>query len=137
MSTTVPTNRLPYSVVCLLCVIAYLVGHQTAAPAKNIAVAEKGAVVLEAALSRPGVTEAQMKAQVAEPILAVLRHYQERGFMVIDTSRNELGDLTVAAVPANTLDITNELRAAVNLPAQQAATGAAPSASAPRASGHE
>ncbi|WP_148046457.1 hypothetical protein [Ralstonia pseudosolanacearum] len=137
MSATVPANRLPYSVVILLCVIAYLVGHQTAAPAKNIAVAEKGAVVLEAALSRPGVTEAQMKAQVAEPILSILRRYQERGYMVIDTSRNEQGDMTVAALPANTLDITNELRAAVNLPAQQPAPALAPATNAPRATGHE
>jgi hypothetical protein len=118
MSATVPANRLPYSVVILLCVIAYLVGHQTAAPAKNIAVAEKGAVVLE-------------------PILAILRRYQERGYMVIDTSRNEQGDMTVAALPTNTLDITNELRAAVNLPAQQPAPALAPANNAPRATGHE
>ncbi|MDN4571871.1 hypothetical protein DBB29_24750 [Pandoraea cepalis] len=108
-----------YPLAILLCLIAYLIGHQTAAPPKNIVFAEKGAVLLEAALDRPNRTEQQLKAEIAEPIRSVLSRYQALGYVVIDASRNDEGDMTIAALPANALDITNELRAAVNLAPQQ------------------
>ncbi|KWK68769.1 hypothetical protein [Burkholderia ubonensis] len=116
-------GKVPYSVLCLLSFavysIGYRAGHETAKPAPRIAIAEKGAVVLEAALSHPTATPAQLKALITDPISTVLRRYDAQGFVVVDTSRNDQGDMTVTALPAETLDITNELRAAVHLPQQK------------------
>ena len=117
---------LPYSVAIMLCLATYLMGHQAATPAKNVAVVEKGAVILEATLDRPNLSAAQIKAQVSEPIKAVLRRYQKNGYDVIDTSRNDQGEITVAAIPPNTIDITNELRTAVHLPIQKPALAVPP-----------
>ncbi|CAE6842036.1 hypothetical protein [Paraburkholderia aspalathi] len=130
---------LPYSVAIMLCLATYLMGHQAATPARNVAIVEKGAVILEATLDRPNLSEAQIKAQVSGPIKAVLRRYQQSGYVVIDTSRNDQGDITVAAMPSNTIDITNELRVAVHLPLQKPAPAAAPAtaSNAAIASNHE
>ncbi|KGC70067.1 hypothetical protein DP57_6068 [Burkholderia pseudomallei] len=131
-------GKVPYSVLCLLSFavysIGYRAGHETAKPAPRVAIAEKGAVVLEAALNHPTSTPAQLKALIADPIAAVLRRYDTQGFVVIDTSRNDQGDMTVATLPAQTLDITNELRAAVHLP-QQTAVAANSASSVQAASG--
>ncbi|RQQ88676.1 hypothetical protein DF134_19025 [Burkholderia stagnalis] len=116
-------GKVPYSVLCLLSFVVYSIGyragHETAKPAPRIAIAEKGAVVLEAALNHPTATSAQLKALISDPISTVLRRYDAQGFVVVDTSRNDQGDMTVTALPAETLDITNELRAAVHLPQQK------------------
>lgn len=132
-------GKVPYSVVCLLSfavyAIGYQAGHQTAKPAPRVAVAEKGAVVLEAALSHPNATPAQMKALIADPINSVIQRYLAQGFVVVDTSRNDQGEMTVTALPADTLDITNVLRAAAQLPAQPSVVvttpAAAPASSTP------
>ncbi|VVD30940.1 hypothetical protein [Paraburkholderia dioscoreae] len=130
MKKFVTAGSLPYSVALMLCLAAYVMGNQTAT--KSVAIVEKGAVVLEATLDRPGATLEQMNAQVKEPIRAVLRRYAQHGYVVIDTSRNDEGDMTVTALPAEAIDITNELRAAVHLPIQQPAprTAAVPPAAA-------
>ncbi|MGR9587094.1 hypothetical protein [Pandoraea sputorum] len=112
-----------FPLMAFFCVLFYLFGYGMSAPVKKVAIVEKGAVVLEAALDRQGLSEQQLKAQVGEPIKAVLQKYQKKGFVVIDVSRNDEGDMTVAALPSNTLDITNELRAAVHLPPQQVSVG--------------
>lgn len=131
-------GRIPYSVVCLLSLAVYAIGyeagHQTAKPAPRVAIAEKGAVVLEAALSHPTATPAQMKALIADPINSVIERYLAQGFVIVDTSRNDQGDMTVTALPADTVDITNVLRSAAQLPAQPAvvvaARGAVPASAA-------
>jgi hypothetical protein len=127
-------GQLPYSVAILLCIAAWLMGQQQVKPGSRIAVAEKGAIILEAALNHPGATDAQLKAQITEPVTRVLRHYQDLGYVVIDSSKNAQGDMTVAELPPNALDITNEMRAAVQLPAQGAA--APQTASAPGPASH-
>jgi hypothetical protein len=110
-------------------------GQQQVKPGSRIAVAEKGAIILEAALNHPGSTDAQLKAQITEPVTRVLRHYQDLGYVVIDSSKNAQGDMTVAELPPNALDITNEMRAAVQLPAQRPA--APQTASAPSPASHD
>lgn len=123
-------GKIPYSVACLLSfavyTIGYQAGHQTAKPAPRVAIAEKGAVVLEAALSHPTATPTQMKAVIADPINSVIQRYLTQGFVIIDTSRNDQGEMTVTALPADTLDITNDLRAAAQLPAQHPVAVTAP-----------
>ncbi|EGD05105.1 MULTISPECIES: hypothetical protein [Burkholderia cepacia complex] len=122
-------GRVPYSVVCLLSfsvyAIGYQAGHHTAKPPVRVAIAEKGAVVLEAALNHPSATPAQMKALITDPINSVLRQYLAQGFVIVDTSRNDQGEMTVTALPADTVDITNELRKAAQLPLQKSAVSEA------------
>jgi hypothetical protein len=125
-----------YPLVWFFCVLSYIFGYGMAAPVKNVAIVEKGAVVLEATLDRQGLSEQQLRAQVGEPIKSVLQKYQKKGFVVIDVSRNDEGDMTVAALPSNTLDITNELRAAVHLPPQQVSV-ASPASNGGRGAAHE
>lgn len=122
MKNYITSGNLPYSVAIMLCLAMYLMGKQAATPARNVATVEKGAVILEATLDRPKLSEAQIRSQVSEPIKAVLQRYQKRGYVVIDTSRNDQGEMTVAAIPPNAIDITNELRAAVHLSVPKAAT---------------
>lgn len=114
-------GSVPYSVVLMLSLAVYLMGHQTAKPAPRIAVAEKSAVILEAALNDPSASQEKLKQQVAVPIRAVIGRYEKAGFVVVNTSRNDQGDITLDALPADTIDITNELRAAVHLPVQKPA----------------
>ena len=115
-------GTVPYSVVVMLGLALYLMGHQGAKQAPRIAVAEKGAVILEAALANPTATGEKMKQTVTVPIRDVMRRYEQAGYVVIDTSRNDEGDMTVDALPADTVDITDELRAAVHLPPQKPVT---------------
>ncbi|WP_413215983.1 hypothetical protein [Paraburkholderia kururiensis] len=129
---------MPYSVVLMLSLAVYLMGHQTAKPAPRIAVAEKSAVILEAALNEPSASQEKLKQQVAVPIRAVIERYEKAGFVVVNTSRNDQGDITLDALPADTIDITNELRAAVHLPVQKPAVASpipAPAAAGPSIAG--
>lgn len=123
-------GKVPYSVVVMLSFAMYLMGHQSARPAPRVAVAEKGAVILEAALDHPSASQETMRQIVAQPVRAVMQRYQQAGYVVIDTSRDDQGDMTVDALPADTVDITNELRTAVHLPVQKSTPPAVISASA-------
>ncbi|PRE55944.1 hypothetical protein C6P99_00810 [Burkholderia multivorans] len=66
-----------------------------------------------------------MKALITDPINSVLRQYLAQGFVIVDTSRNDQGEMTVTALPADTVDITNELRKAAQLPLQKSAVSEA------------
>ena len=125
MKGLMTAGSVPYSVVMMLSLAVYLMGHQTAKPTPRVAVAEKSAVILEAALSDPSASQEKLKQQVALPIRAVIQRYEKAGFVVVNTSRNDQGDITLDAIPADTIDITNELRTAVHLPVQKPVVAAA------------
>jgi hypothetical protein len=42
-----------------------------------------------------------------------MRRYTDQGYVIIDGARDEHGNLTIAALPTGTRDITKELAAAV------------------------
>lgn len=121
MKKVLLNGRMPYSVVIALTLAAYVYGEMTHAvgPTKQacgIAVADQSAVVLDAVLNHPEMSKDQMKASISAPIRGVMQQYQALGYTVIDVSRNDQGQMTVTEVPSNAVDITNELRKAVNLP---------------------
>jgi hypothetical protein len=126
-------GNVPYSAVLILVAGAFFAGRATVHPHDRIAVAEKGAVVMEAVLQRPKATPEEIDRQVREPIVRLLEQFANDGYAVIDVSKDEQGYMAVAAVPAGTIDITPELRSAVGLPVSEP-TPPAPSASAPAAS---
>ena len=107
------SGNLPYLTTAILCIAAFFVGQMTVRPESHFAVAEKGAVIVEAVLGRPGRTAQEIEREVKQPILAVVKSYADRGFTVIDASRDEQGDLAIVALPRDTIDITGELRAAI------------------------
>jgi predicted GNAT superfamily acetyltransferase len=129
----------PHLAVLILAAGAFALGRTSAHPQERIAVAEKGAVVMEAVLQRPGATSQQLDAQVREPILGVLQRYASRGYAVIDVSRDQQGAMAVAALPMGAVDITGELRTAVGLPsvAGTAASAVFSGVSQPATSGRQ
>jgi hypothetical protein len=141
MKGLMTAGRVPYSVVAMMGLALYMMGHEMAKPAPRIAIAEKSAVILEAALNNPTASPEQMKQIVAQPILSVMQRYQKAGYVIINASRDDQGDMTVDAIPADAVDITNELRTAVHLPLQKAplpsAKPAAPNGASTAAGGQQ
>jgi len=102
--------------LCGACAIAGgAVGFSASRPAPKFAVAEKGSIVLQAFLEHPALTPTEAQRQVSAPILAVLKRYSDRGFLVVNVARDRTGQLMVDAVPPDAVDITPELRRAVGL----------------------
>ena len=113
-------GNMPYLAVGILVAGAFYLGHLLSTPPARIAVAEKGAVVLEAVLARAGESQESLEKEVIQPIVALLNHYAAMGFAVIDISKDEAGNMSVAALPNEVVDITSSLRAAIKKPASQA-----------------
>ena len=108
---------LPFVAVLIFCAGSFWAGQSTVRTHDKVAVVEKGAIVLEAVLSSPKASPEQMAADVKQPILNVLKKYASAGYTVIDISKDDSGNMTVAALPADAIDITAEMRAAVHLDA--------------------
>ena len=106
---------------------------QVPPPAPKIALAEQGAVVLEALLSQPELDAAAARRLVGESVASVVRKYQSQGYLIVNASRGTDSQLVVEAVPASALDITDEMRASVARSVSRATTSApATAASAPQ-----
>jgi ABC-type Na+ efflux pump permease subunit len=114
-------GEVPILAVLIVSVAVFYGGRSTVQPRDKVAVVEKGAIVLEAVLSRPGASPEEIDAQVKQPILGVLQKYLAKGYTVIDVSKDDAGNMAVAAVPGDALDITGEMRQAVHLEAVPAA----------------
>ncbi len=119
VNKTVP---IPVAIIFLLVGITagFLIGQKTAQPQGiKIATAEKGEVLLEALLSRPNASQQTLEIQVERPIQKIYQHYSDNGWLVLNTSKDEDGNICIDALPkGKTRDITQELRNAVQ-PAKQ------------------
>lgn len=111
----------PLFAVVLLAGACFYAGLRSGTPQANgkYVTADKGAVILDAVLNSradgaaaPG-DDAEFKASIVDPVLGVLKKYADAGFVVLDTSTDERGNMVVAAVPGSTQDITPELVAAI------------------------
>jgi hypothetical protein len=109
----VPGSGLVCMGVAIIAACSFMAGRSTVIPRDKVAIAEKSALVLEALLSHPSSTPEEIDAQLRQPILAVFNRYAALGYTVIDAGKDEQGNLAVVAVPADAIDITPELRAAV------------------------
>jgi hypothetical protein len=98
-----------------LCAVCFYAGGKLAGTAPNgkYLVADKNAVIVAAVMDRNSTDAKRLDAEVTQPVLAVMRRYTDQGYVVIDGGRDERGNLTVAALPPGTRDITSELAAAV------------------------
>lgn len=98
-----------------LCGVCFYAGGKlnSVTPNGKYLVADKDAVILSAVMERDSTDADTLKAQITQPILQVMRRYTDQGYVIIDGGRDEHGNLTIAALPADTRDITHELAAAV------------------------
>lgn len=99
-----------------LCGVCFYAGGKlnSVTPNGKYVVADKNAVILSAVLDRNSTDVNALRADIAQPVMQVMRRYADEGYVVIDGARDERGNLTIAALPADTRDITKELTAAIN-----------------------
>ena len=84
------------------------------APAKYALVA-KESVIFGAVFDRPGASQAQLNSQVLEPTLAFLAELQNEGYVVIDTTLDSNGNMGISAIPNGAIDLTEKLKARVQI----------------------
>lgn len=108
------TVDVPLFAVVLFCgATAYGVHELLPTATGKYLVAEKSAIILQAVFERQGLPDEEMEKQIGKPILAVLKKYADQGYVVIDAAKDEQGNLSIAAMPNGTRDISAELRAAI------------------------
>jgi hypothetical protein len=98
-----------------LCAVCFYAGGKLGSvpPNGKYLVADKNAVILSAVLERNSTDVEGLRAEIAQPVMQVMRRYTDQGYVIIDGARDERGNLTIAALPADTRDITKELAAAI------------------------
>ena len=75
----------------------------------------KESVIFDAVYDRPGASKELLEREVTQPILDYLRVLQQEGFVVIDTTTDADGRMSVSALPVGAVDLTAELRARVQI----------------------
>jgi hypothetical protein len=116
----------PLFAVIFLCGVCYYAGTHTNAQRASgqYVTADKSTVILDAVLDsrNENASEADLKAKIVTPVLGVLQKYASAGYVVVETGKDERGNMIVAAIPPGTRDITHELAAAVKAAAKPAAS---------------
>ncbi len=106
-------GSLPYSALAVLLGLAFYIGKESAPATPKVAVAERGRVILEAVMDRQDMPKEKIIQEVLDPVKAVLLTYMNQGFVVLDSAKDENGNYSVAVLPENAIDITQELQNAV------------------------
>jgi len=83
-------------------------------PARVVTIA-KESVIFEAVYDRPGASKKQLDTEVMEPILLYLKTLQREGFIVIDTTTDSDGRMSVSALPEGSIDLTAKLKEIVQI----------------------
>ena len=113
LKTILTSGQTPFSVVIVLMAATSAAGYYSHQPTTKIAIAERPAIIFQAALERQGSSNEALQAQVVEPIKAVLKQYSDAGYLVLDAARDDDGLMRVAALPKDALDITDVLRKSI------------------------
>lgn len=113
-------GELPYFAALIFAVCGFFVGQQFSTPIAKVAYAERGAIVLNAVLDRAGQSDESLQEEVVTPIKAVLQRYADLGYVVIDSSKDDSGNLIIAALPVDAIDITEVLKKAIPTKSHQA-----------------
>lgn len=98
-----------------LCAVCFHAGARfnSVTPNGKYLLADKDAVILSAVMERGSTDPEALNAEVVRPIVKKMQYYTEQGYVIIDGGKDERGNYSVAAVPADTRDITQELEAVV------------------------
>lgn len=110
------SGDLPYVAALVFMAAGFYAGAEYKTDAPKVVIAERGAVILEAVLDRHDADPELLEKEISLPVMSVLKKYADLGFVVIDSSKDEAGHYMVAALPADTKDITAELREAIQKP---------------------
>ena len=124
-------GELPYFAAAIFAASGFLAGQQFSTPTAKVAYAERGAIVLNAVLDRAGQSDESLQDEVVEPIKSVLQRYADLGYVVIDTSKDDSGNMAIAALPADAIDITEIMRKAIATKPAPAVDMATPAPAAP------
>ena len=105
----------PAAAIAFLCGACFYAGGKfnSVVPNGRYLVADKNAVILSAVIERNSTDAKALQAEIAQPILQVMKRYTDQGYVIIDGAKDEHGNFTIAALPADTRDITQELSAAI------------------------
>ena len=105
----------PAAAIAFLCGACFYAGGKfnSVVPNGKYLVADKNAVILAAVLERNSTDAKALQAEIAQPVLRVMKRYTDEGYVIIDGAKDEHWNLTIAALPADTRDITQELTAAI------------------------
>lgn len=114
------SGSVPYVLVLAAVGSAFAAGRLSAPPPPAVATAEASALILRAALEHPELSADQLAAAVRKPISDVIQRYALMGHLVVDIGVDESGRYGLLALPERTVDITPEMRAAIQLPAAAA-----------------
>jgi hypothetical protein len=132
MKKLIFAGNVPYLAVALLALsffyFGFAVANKNAKPIPKIAFAEKGALVLSNVLARQDISESTLDEQIKKPILAVMKRYVDQGYVVIDSSRDENGNMAINAIPPGAIDITSEMKEAINKASNKTAPSVVPAA---------
>ena len=125
MTKFIFSGNVPYLACLILSTFGFYAGYEYAKTVvkpniPKIAMAERGALITEAVLTRQDISSNVLDEQVTKPINAVVNNYMNKGYLVIDSSKNEDGSYFVMGLPANAIDITSEIRTAIKLPTTKA-----------------
>jgi hypothetical protein len=108
------SGNVPYVGIAITFACGLAIGYdQAKTEPVRFAIAERGAVILDAVLDRPTASKEAIEKEVTAPIIAVLQEYKDKGYVVLDAVQNESGGYEVSALPDNTINITGLLRKAV------------------------
>ena len=113
LKTILTAGQTPFSLVVVLMATTCAAGYYSHQPTTKIAIAERPAIIFQAALARQGSSNEALQEEVVAPIKAVLKQYSDAGYLVLDAARDEDGLMRVAALPKDALDITEVLRKAI------------------------
>jgi hypothetical protein len=120
------TGNVPYVLVLATAASAFVAGRLTTPEPPAVVTAEASALILRAALEHPELSAEQLSAAVRQPITEVIQRYARQGHLVVDIGVDESGRYGLLAVPERTVDITENLRAAIQLPVQRGIPSDAP-----------
>ena len=81
----------------------------------KFATVAKMGIIFEAASRQPNLSEEQIQSAIVKPTLGLLKQYEEKGYIVIDTTRDECGNFTIAAIPEQAVNLNEQLRQTLNV----------------------
>ncbi|PTT90210.1 hypothetical protein DBR42_06450 [Pelomonas sp. HMWF004] len=117
ISKIIFAGSLPYFSMLVIGAGAFYAGYiycaGTITPQSKIVYAEKAAIVYGQMMKLDQVSDEVIDAKVRKPMIDVLKKYQREGYTVIDTSKDEQGNMSIMTLPPEARDITGELKAAL------------------------
>ena len=106
-------GEIPLFVLIAVSACAFYAGTELGAPRLRVAIAERPAVIMQAALSMNDASQETLDEQILEPVRRVLKVYADKGYLVVDVAKDDRGTHLITALPEGAVDITDQLAKAI------------------------